>query len=233
LSKWGVLAAALAAVVAFVDNLSKVFGTLTQLPLPDWAVVLSQYKMELAAAIMLAAVAFTLNWSTVTTRYGLYRKLWISRRLQIRFISVYPEELALLVCFAIFGVAFFAFEIEKARNLYTSYGFGYIVNTRCDGDFLAAHDRSEALAKNRLWNKYSDVLNNLKDRYEYLSAIGPRRVSVFGRYKDELPTEILQGDSYELRVLFGINIDAGARAREPKGGLSKSWLQSPAPCKSF
>ena len=229
-SRWAVFAAALAALVTFSDNLSKVFLTLTQIPLPDWTVVLSQYGIEVATVIMLIAVALTLNWRIAGTQYKIYRTRWLGGPVKIGAIGLYLEEVAWLVSVVALGIALVVFEVQKARSLYTSYGFGYIVKARCAGDFLGARDRSEALAKNRLWSKYSDVLNAVKDRYGYLSDITPRRKAVFGRYKDVLPSEILQSDSYELRVLFGTNLDVGARARQTKDGLNKHWLESAAPC---
>jgi hypothetical protein len=229
-SKWTVLAAALAALVTFLDNLSKVFVMLTKIPLPDWAVVLSQYGIEVATVIMLVAAALTLNWGMARARYRFYRTRWVGGPFKIGAIRLYLEEFAWLVSFVALGIAFVVFEVQKARSLYTSYGLGYIVKARCAGDFIGAHDRSEALTKNRLWSKYSDVLNAVKVRYEYLNVITPRRKAVFGKYKDELPSEILQSDSYELRVLFGTNLDVGARARQTNDGLSKRWLESAAPC---
>lgn len=230
-SKWSVLAAALAALVAFLDSLTKLFSTFTHLPLSDWAVVLSQYKLEFVAAIIFAGVALTLDWRAVGGRYAVYRQFWAGRKVPLGFATVYPEEVVWLFFFFLLGASFVVFEVQKARNLYVSYGFGYIIEARCEGNFLAARDRSDALARNYFWSKYSDILRNLKDRYDYLNAIAPRRIAVFGRYKNELPPDILQSDSYELRVLFAANPDIGARAHEPKDFLTKSWLESSAPCK--
>jgi hypothetical protein len=232
LSRWTILAAGLAAVVAFLDNIIKFVGVLDRLPLPDWAVVLAQYNLEFAAIIALAAVTLTVNWHAAGERYAAYRKLWAGRKIRLRSLTVYPEELALVLSLLILVSTFSFFEIQKARTLYTSYGLAYIVRAGCNGDFAAARDRSDALAKNGLWSKYSHILQNLKDRFGLLEAIAPRRAALFGRYKDDLPSEILQSDSYEIRVLFATDLDTGARAREATKPLAKSWLESAAPCKS-
>jgi hypothetical protein len=235
-SKWGVFAAALAALVAFLDNLAKFLGMFSPLPVPDWAVVLSQYKLEFSTMIIFLALAVTVNFKLVLERYSVYRNLLVGMKLQYRRISLYLEEAIWLLCLFAMVASFLIFEARKARTLYTAYGFSYLVKARCDGHFSAAHERSSALARNYFWSKYSDVLRNLEDRYGYLDAITPDRERVFGSYKDKLPAEVLQSDLYELRVLFGANPGISARAQAPKDApqdsLTRIWL-GPAPCKNL
>jgi hypothetical protein len=230
LSKWTVLAGALAAVIAFLDSIVKFLRLADQLPLPDWTLVLVQYKVEVAAVVVLSAIALAVDWAIFRNRYAAYRSLWMGPVIRLRSRTIFPEEVLVLLALLGFVSMFLYFESRKARTLYTSYGFDYLVNARCDGDFVAARDRADALAKNSLWNKYSDILPNLKERYDTLAAIRPRRVATFGKYRDELPPELLQSDIYEMRILFRTDLDVGARAREAKQPRAREWLESPAPC---
>jgi hypothetical protein len=227
-----VLAAALAAVVAFLDNVVKLLHLADRLPLPDWTLILVQYKFEIAAIVALSALALTVNWPLARERYAGYRNLWMGPATRLGSRTIFAEEAVVLVALLGLVSAVVYFEFRKARTVYASYGFEYLVDTRCGGDFAAARDRADILAKNRLWNKYSDILPNLKERYDTLAAITPRRLATFGKYRDELPTELLQSDIYEIRALFGVDLDVGARAREAKQPRAKEWLESAAPCKA-
>jgi hypothetical protein len=153
-SKWAVLAAALAAVVAFLDNIGKFLHLTEHLPLPDWTFVLAQYKLEAAAIVVLSVFALTINWEVIGEKYGGYRSLWLGPAIRIRSHTIFTEEALLLLALLSFASVFLHFEFQKARTLYTSYGFAYLVKTRCDGDFVAARDRADALTKIQLWNRY-------------------------------------------------------------------------------
>lgn len=231
-SRWSVLAAALAVVLAFLDNLGKFFGLFAHLPVPNWAVMLTQYKLEAAAVVIIAAGALTVNWPVVQDRYSTYRRLWVGGPFKLGPVAAYLEEIVALFFIIILGIALVMFEVQRTRNLYTAYSFEYIVNARCDGDFLAAGDRANALAHNPLWGRYSDILSNVRDRYTYFAAVTPRRVATFGKYKDRLPSDVLRSDRYELEVLFGVRPDIGARARGATDALAIGWLGSSSPCKN-
>src|SRR3712207_5514336 len=62
LSRWSIVAAALAALVAFSDHVAKLVALAGNLPLPHWLVLSSQYKLEGAVALIIVAVALTLDW---------------------------------------------------------------------------------------------------------------------------------------------------------------------------
>ena len=232
ISKWAVLSAALAAAVAFSDNIVRFLGLLNRLPLPDWVALLAPYSPELVSVVVLSALLFSVDWRVARKRYAAFRSLLAGSEMEIRVGSmvVCPEEILLFLSLSAFVASLSYFEFWKARTLYVSYGLGYLVKARCNGDLVAARDRADALAKNRLWGKYSHILLNLKVRYGALDALKSRRLAIFGKYRDDLPSELLQSDAYEIRFLFAADVDAGGRAHETKQPLAKSWLKSPVPC---